>query len=480
LLARPYSLELLRNQLWQTGNFFAKALFLAVLTPWMIRLWGTEQYGLFALSSSLFVSLALLDGGVRSLTRVRLAPLLAEGKTDEAIRTLLQGLLAFAIVCSFALLIALGLCTNDFLAHALHLPSGGQTVLLISGILTSFWMTSVLALELLAADGRLSDVKAANTQGVLLALPACSVCLFLGAGPLTTMVAMIVCLILPNLFLLFRNLPKESVHLWRKSVPLRDALTTLVQGFPYYLTTIALIGKTHGLTFLISAIAGPAEAGIFYLLLRLSETLSNVASTSSETSVATLAFDPTRSQRILLFRQSWTWVLLFSLHGALALTLIGPTLWNWWLPSFSSLPLMVWPALALFGWIGGWSQMTTNSSMGLGLIQSAAFVCLTEAVLTIVLAFIGFSHGGFAGLFFGGAMAGLVTGFQSVRIADSLQEPFLRLWLHPLKKLLPGLLLSGLILLGASSIHNPRACILALLIPATLVLRQMKVLSKDP
>jgi hypothetical protein len=294
------------------------------------------------------------------------------------------------------------------------------------------------------------------------------------------MVAMIVCLILPNLFLLFQNLPKESVYLWSRSVPLRGALTTLVHGFPYYLTTIALIGKTHGLTFLISAIAGPAEAGVFYLLLRLSETLSNVASTSSETSVATLAFDPTRSQRILLFRQSWTWVLLFSLHGALALTLIGPTLWNWWLPSFSSLPLMVWPALALFGWMGGWSQMTTNSSMGLGLIQSAAVVCLTEAVLTIVLAYVGFSHGGFAGLFFGGAMAGLVTGFQSVRITNSLHEPFLRLWLHPLKKLLPGLLLSGLILLGASSIHNPWACILALLIPATLVLRQMKVLSKDP
>lgn len=122
MFARPYSLELLRNQLWQTGNFFVKALFLAVLTPWMIRLWGVEQYGLFALSSSLFVSLALLDGGVRSLTRVRLAPLLSKGKTEDAIRTLIQGLLAFMLVCCFALIIALGLCANDFLAHILHLP----------------------------------------------------------------------------------------------------------------------------------------------------------------------------------------------------------------------------------------------------------------------------------------------------------------------------------------------------------------------
>jgi hypothetical protein len=141
---------------------------------------------------------------------------------------------------------------------------------------------------------------------------------------------------------------------------------------------------------------------------------------------------------------------------------------------------MVWPALALFGWMGGWSQMTTNSSMGLGLIQSAAVVCLAESALTIVLAYLGFLYGGFAGLFFGGAMAGLITGFQSVRIAKSLQEPFLRLWLYPLRELILGLLLSALILLGASLIHTPWVCILALLIPAALVLWQMKQLSKAP
>jgi hypothetical protein len=141
---------------------------------------------------------------------------------------------------------------------------------------------------------------------------------------------------------------------------------------------------------------------------------------------------------------------------------------------------MVWPALALFGWMGGWSQMTTNSSMGLGLIQSAAAVCLAEAVLTIVLAYLGFLHGGFAGLFFGGATAGLVTGFQSVRIAKSLQEPFLRLWVLPLRELIPGLLLSGVILLGAHKINNPWACILALLILGVLVLHQMKQLAKAP
>jgi O-antigen/teichoic acid export membrane protein len=405
---------------------------------------------------------------------------LAEGKTQEAFRILLQGLLAFAIVCIMALLIALGLCRNNFLSALLHLPPGGQSVLLISGVLTSLWMGSVLALELLAAEGRLSDVKAANTQGILLALPICAIALFLGAGPLGTMVAMICCLIAPNVLLLIRHIPKESFYLLSSSISLRQSLFTLVDGFPYYLTTMALIGKTHGLTFMISAVAGPAEAGVFYILLRLSEALSNVASTSSETSVATLAFDTARSRRILLFRQSWTWVLLFSLHGVLALALIGEPLWDWWLPTLDPLPSLVWPALALFGWMGAWSQMTTYSSMGLGLIRSAALISLAEALLTVGLATYGFIHAGFAGLFFGGAIAGLVTGFQSVRIAKSLQEPFLRLWLYPLRELMPGLLLSALILLGASLIHTPWVCILALLIPAALVLWQMKQLSKAP
>ncbi|NBQ56182.1 MAG: hypothetical protein EBU36_06010 [Verrucomicrobia bacterium] len=478
MFTRPYSLELLRNQLWQTGNFFAKACFLALLTPWMLRLWGTEQYGLFALSSSLFVSLALLDGGVRSLTRVRLAPLLAEGKTEEAFRILLQGLLAFAIVCIIALLIALGLCKNNFLSAFFHLPPGGQSVLLISGVLTSLWMGSVLALELLAAEGRLSDVKAANTQGILMALPICAIALFLGAGPLGTMVAMICCLIAPNVLLLIRHIPKESFHLLTSSISLRQSLFTLVDGFPYYLTTIALIGKTHGLTFMISAVAGPAEAGVFYILLRLSEALSNVASTSSETSVATLAFDTTRSQRILLFRQSWTWVLLFSLHGVLALGLIGKPLWDWWLPTLDPLPSLVWPALALFGWMGAWSQMTTYSSMGLGLIRSAALISLAEALLTVGLATYGFIHAGFAGLFFGGAIAGVATWLQSVRIAHTLHEPLLRLWLAPLRTLIPGLLLSCGFLYVASKLQSSWACLVALTVPATLILMQMRKLSK--
>ncbi len=70
--ARSYRWELFLNQLWQGLNFFSKAAFLALLAPLMLKVWGPVGYGMFALASSLLVSLAVLDCGVRSLTRLRL------------------------------------------------------------------------------------------------------------------------------------------------------------------------------------------------------------------------------------------------------------------------------------------------------------------------------------------------------------------------------------------------------------------------
>ncbi|NCW28226.1 MAG: hypothetical protein EBV83_08055, partial [Verrucomicrobia bacterium] len=99
LASRPYFQELLQNQIWQGGNFLTKAIFLAVLTPWMLRNWGPEGYGLFALASSLFVSLALLDGGIRSLTRVRLASLSSPVTSDLPGKVIATSLVAFAILC---------------------------------------------------------------------------------------------------------------------------------------------------------------------------------------------------------------------------------------------------------------------------------------------------------------------------------------------------------------------------------------------
>ena len=101
-----YLRELFQNQLWQSANFVAKGLFLLLLTPLMLARWGSDGYGLFALSSSLLVSMALLDGGVRNLTRIGIAEAHKSDDPEAVRRVYGQGLLTFITVSSGAILLA--------------------------------------------------------------------------------------------------------------------------------------------------------------------------------------------------------------------------------------------------------------------------------------------------------------------------------------------------------------------------------------
>jgi hypothetical protein len=53
-----------------------------------------------------------------------------------------------------------------------------------------------------------------------------------------------------------------------------------------------------------------------------------------------------------------------------------------------------------------------------------------------------------------------------------------RLWLAPVRTLIPGLLLSCGFLHVASKLQSSWACLVALTVPATLILMQMRKLSK--
>ena len=478
-LSSDYPRELLRNQLWHGANFLSKALFLFLLTPFMLRAWGKEQYGLYALCSSLFVSLALLDGGVRSLTRVRLAARANHPESTAPGAILAQGLITFFLVCASALFLALLIGWGGRWDSLLQLPTGGQTVLIGSGILTALWMGSVLALEPVAAAGHLSRVKLANTWGVILALPLCALALVLHGSPFAVMAVMTGCLILPNLILLVRSGILRDLSLPRVSAWPGTARDTLRHGFPYYLTTVALIAKTHGLTFVVAALAGPAEAGVFYLLLRLSEILSNVAGASSETSVATLAGVPS-TERPHLFQKAWAWISLACFHGALVLIFLVPRFWDAWLPNFAFFAPTLWPALALFGFAGAWSQMAVNASMGLDRVRSAAAIVLLEAVLTVIGALWGYDHGEFTGLFLGGCLAIFATFAQSLHLRHALGETFRRTWLQPWVPLLPGLALSAVVLYAGSRLGSPSLALLTLLIPASVVTWQILAWRKNP
>ncbi len=131
----------------------------------MLRLWGKDYYGLFALSSSLLVSMALLDGGVTSLTRLRLAEALKSGDRELFRRAYSEGLLTFASVVSVAVGGIAVLGSLGLLSKWLNLPDGGDFVLVVTALLTGIFMISVLLMQPLAAEGKLSALKAANTWG---------------------------------------------------------------------------------------------------------------------------------------------------------------------------------------------------------------------------------------------------------------------------------------------------------------------------
>ena len=457
--------ELLLNQVWQSANFLSKAAFLILLTPLMLSKWGADQYGLFALASSLLVSMALLDGGVRALTRIRMAEALKNGSEAAFRRAFGEGLVTFTFVASMAAVAGAALAWTGLPAEWLRLPPGGSLVLAVTVAMTGVFMTTYLVLEPLAARGNLSTMKAANTWGAIAALPACGLAVWLGASVLTVVMLMSLCSIVPNLVVALRH----GIHRmfpWREHGIFHPAVVfrTLRSGVWYYLTTVSLIIKTHTLTFVVSALAGPAEAGLFYILLRLTEIIGNVGATASETSLASLAAATTAEGRAKRFRQSWLYVSVFCLHGAIVLALLGEHLLRLWLPDDHQIVLGLGAAMAVFGLTGAVSRVAVNASMGLGIVKPAALGNLAEALLDVGLATVGYEAAGLPGLLVGGSLGLAAMLPVSARIARMCGESFAATYAKPLAILLPGLGVAAVLqaLAGLSAWFAPWLAAIAL------------------
>ena len=472
-----YRRELLRNQFWQILNFGSKAGFLILLTPMMISRWGSIRYGLFALASSLLVSMALLDGGIRSLTRIQMAEAAKRGDTESLSRIYAEGILTFASVSILAVIACSLLSWSGCLTTWFHLPKGGSGVLVLTVFCTAILMTSILALEPLAAKGNLSTLKAANTWGAMAAIPVCALLMFLGAGVGPVILTYAASMTLPNLIMawwkgLFALLPWSEFRRFRPATALR----TLHHGFWYYLTTVSLIGKTHALTFLVSAIAGPAEAGIFYILLRFSEIISNVASTSSETSLAVLTADANERERHDDFLQSWLHVALFSITGALMFLFLTDQLLVLWLHGAVSIPTHIGLGLALFGLSGAFSRVVMNSSMGLDLTRPAALAGLAEALIGILAAYAGYHAGGLTGLLLGGSLGFLCLLPVSSRVSHRCGFQHAGSWVISLYPLIPGFLLSGAILYAGSLSTHGATFLGALFLVGAITVWQLRMI----
>lgn len=445
-----YRRELFLNQVWQSANFLSKAGFLLLLTPLMLSRWGAEGYGVFALASSLLVSMALLDGGVRALTRLRLAEALRSNHPTAFRQAYWAGLVTFGVVAAAAFGLVLLLNGMGVIESVLRLPSGSGWVMVVTVGLTGCYMLTTLALEPLAARENLSLVKAANTVGALAALPLCGVAIWSGTSVLPTMVLFSLCSILPNIAVLLREdlralRPPPGFRLFDPGMIVR----TLREGIWFYLTTVALIVKGHALTFLVSALAGPDTAGFFYIFLRLTEIIGNVGATASDTSLASLALAQTPVQRADAFRQSWRYTGLFCLHGGLALAILSEPLLRIWMPDGSVIPAGVGPAMAIFGLAAAFSRVIVNASMGLNAVRLAARANLAEAGMAVLGAVVGYHLGGLPGVLLGGSVGIVFLCVPARHIAGLCKMSVTGMYGKSLRFLIPGLTICA-VLQGAA------------------------------
>jgi len=453
---RNYRWELFLNQFWQGLNFFSKAAFLGLLAPLMLKIWGPVSYGMFALASSLLVSLAILDCGVRSLTRLRLCETRIAGDTRDFNFAVCEGLAAFALIALLAFGIAAGLAMAGLWSRWLQLPPEGDFLIAMTVGLIGLFMLSVLVLEPLAAEGRLSTLKAANTIGAAVAIPIVGLQVWLGGSVTAAVFVYFLCLTLPNVVLFFTGglIQTRFWHEGRRLTP-RHILGTLHSGGWFYATTLALVAKTHALTFIVSAIGGPSEAGIFYILLRITEFIGGLGATSSDTSQASLAGEVTASKRGENFRHSYTYTLIFCLHGVLVIGFLAPIILHLWLPKETAgLPSGIGWAMALYGLGAAFSKTVVNAAMGTGLIRSAAIGNLIEASLVLACGFVLQPIFGLTGLFMGAGMAALALLPTAVLLSKNFTQSFSQTWLQPIGRQLLPLLLSGLALGTAYSFHS--------------------------
>ncbi|HEY4414577.1 MAG TPA: hypothetical protein VGO57_02705 [Verrucomicrobiae bacterium] len=475
---REYLRELFWHQLWQSANFLSKALFLLLMTPLMLKRWGADGYGLYALASSLLVSMALTDGGVRSLTRLRLTEALQ--RNDEAAfrHALGEGVFTFLTVLTTIVLAAIGFAASGLMQSALKLPPGGSLVLVTTVILTGFMLTTLLALEPLCARGKLSLVKAANTVGAVAAIPVCGGAVWFGGSVMAVIVLYSACMLLPNLWLIIKSGIPAQLPAWGAPCYTRRVVfSTLKAGVWYYVTTIALVIKTHALTFIVSALAGPAEAGIFYFMLRFTEIIGSVGASASETSLASLAAATNAAERRQKFNHSWLYVALFCLPGALVFAFQG----QWILHLWFAHQAIAWTAglgMAVFGLAGAFSRVVVNASMGLRLIKLAALFNLAEAAINMILAVVGYQLLGLVGFLFGGCLGILMMLVPAKKIATVCEESFFGAFIRPLGAIAVGQVFIALTQAGAALTPSAILKFAAIAIAGGITLIQLRRLHR--
>jgi O-antigen/teichoic acid export membrane protein len=371
--------QLLSNQIWETVAFVAKAAFMVGLTPWMIRTWGAQGYGEFALASSTFVLLSLVDLGVRAKTRLALC---SAGERDRAQwpSILAHSVATFAAIGALTIAVVSLLTASGILNNWFKISSANRNLLFITTTMSILVMLSGLLLEPLVASGRIGKLKLATASGWLAAIPAVAFVLATNRSVTAAIILWLGCLLGANVFVLFLNRAVlRGSNAFRYQFGFGKLLATLKEGFWLNICNVTWTAKTYGATLLISALEGPGMAGLFFILLRLSEIISALGAISCDVSLGELAHARTVEQRRRSFESSYSWAALFCAHFAIVIGFSTSDFYRLWLPSSSALPAYAGSVVAILGLSSAFNRKSTYAAIGLGAAKLAAKCGLVEA-----------------------------------------------------------------------------------------------------
>ena len=430
--------ELALIQLWETLATVAKAAFFFLATPVLIARLGREGYGLLALALSVVACVVGLDLGLRPYLRVALSSLQADASARS--RLLAEVLGAFLVVQVLALVVVFAGARAHEWSRLFQLPAAGDRMLVVALACGSAYALSLLLIEPLAARHRLSLVKAASFCGYALAVPVVIALAQTGAGATACFLGFAAALTAPNLLLALVYEPRALAALLRARP--RTLGRIVFSGRWFALFTAQWLARSYLLTFLVSALFGPAEAGTFFILLKLSELLSVFGANTSEAAIAGLASEPDRAARRVRFLGPYRTTLAVSVAAFGGLAALTPWVLRQWF-HLSDRGATVGVLVGLFGLAGGFDRAISGASMGLGLIRHAALWSLVETAVALGGAIALRAWLGIDGVFLAGAVAALALFPTAGKIAHTLGESASTLWVRPALPFFAGVVLAG-------------------------------------
>src|SRR5207237_8624243 len=159
-----------------------------------------------------------------------------------------------------------------------------------------------------------------------------------------------------------------------------NVVATLKESFWFNICNATWMAKTYGTTLLISALNGPATAGFFFILLRLSEIISALGAISSDVSLGELVQVSTVDQRRRSFWSRYSWAIVLCSHIALVIGFCTHDFFCIWLHPVTPMSIFVCSLVAILGLASAFNRTVTYAAMGLGLAKTAAKSGMIEAI----------------------------------------------------------------------------------------------------